>query len=74
MYDQFFPTDYQQILFKQYHHWTQGNRTVAEYIEEFQELRARNDLSESEFQEILRFITDLREPIRDLFEVRNIER
>lgn len=73
MYDQFLSSDYQQILFKQYHQCQQGNRTIVVYVEEFQELRARNDLNEIESQEVLRFIIGLREPIRCQVEVRNVK-
>lgn len=51
VFDHFLPSDYQQTLFKQYNHCQQGSRTIAENIDEFQELRAKYDLNESESQE-----------------------
>lgn len=63
-YDQFLPVDYQQTLLKQYHHWQQSSRTMTEYVDEFRELRTRNDLDETESQEVLRFINGLREPLK----------
>lgn len=48
MYEQFLPSD---------HHCQHGTRNVAKYIDQFQELRAYNDLNESETQEIMRFVT-----------------
>ena len=61
----FLPSDYEQILFQQYQNCRQGNRTVAEYLEEFQRLATRNNLSESEAQQVSRFIGGLRFAIQD---------
>lgn len=44
----FLPTDYEQLLYLQYQHCSQGQRTVNEYIEEFYRLSACNNLQESE--------------------------
>lgn len=71
MYDQFLPVDYQQTLFKQYHYCQQGQRNVANYVDEFQELGVKNDLSETKSQEILRFITGLHEPLRSKVDITN---
>lgn len=46
---------------------------IANYIDEFQELRARNDLNETKPREVHKFITELRELIRSQIEVRNVD-
>lgn len=40
---------------------------------EFQELRIRNDLDESQSQEVMRFITGLKKPLRSQVDVRNVQ-
>lgn len=69
IYDQFLPIHYQQMLFKQYHYCQQGSRTMKEYVDEFQELRAKNDLDETESQEVLMFIIGLREPLKSKVDI-----
>lgn len=71
MQEQFLPSNYLQT-FKQYHHCQQGNRGATEYADEFQELRARNDLEKSGSQEVLRFVSSLKEPLRRKVDVRNV--
>lgn len=61
-----------KTLFEQYHHCQQGSKKVAKYINEFQKLRARNDLDENGSQEILWYITILREPIRSQVDARHV--
>lgn len=45
---------------------------MTEYTKEFQELRAINDLEEIESQEILRYVTRLKEPLHIQVDVRNV--
>ncbi|KAI0509958.1 hypothetical protein KFK09_010558 [Dendrobium nobile] len=65
----FLPTDFEQMLYLQYQHCSQGNRTVNEYTEEFYRLSARNDLNEFENQLVARYIGGLRESIQDKLEL-----
>ncbi|XP_057473975.1 uncharacterized protein LOC130762303 [Actinidia eriantha] len=65
MEERFLPPDYQQELFRQYQECRQGVRTSEAYTEEFYRLSARNNLPESEDQQISRFINGLRVAIRD---------
>ncbi|GFY86852.1 transducin/WD40 repeat-like superfamily protein [Actinidia rufa] len=57
--------DYQQELFRQYQECRQGVRTSEAYTEEFYRLSSRNNLPESEDQQIARFVNGLRVAIRD---------
>lgn len=57
---------------KQYHYCHQGNINVTDYVDEFQESRVRSDLEESGSQEVLRFISWLREPLGSKVDVRNV--
>lgn len=70
MYDQFLPSEYEQILFKQYHYCHQSLRSVAAYTNEL--LWAHNDLVHFSSPEVLRYTTDLHEPIWSQVDVRNI--
>ncbi|GFS34365.1 hypothetical protein Acr_00g0033580 [Actinidia rufa] len=65
MEERFLPPDYQQELFKQYQECRQGIRTSEAYMEEFYRLSARNNLPESEDQQIAKFVNGLRVAIRD---------
>ncbi|XP_057469681.1 uncharacterized protein LOC130758770 [Actinidia eriantha] len=65
MEERFLPPDYQQELFRQYQECRQGVRTSEAYTEEFYRLSARNNLPESEDQQIARFVNGLRVAIRD---------
>ncbi|PKU83878.1 RNA-directed DNA polymerase [Dendrobium catenatum] len=68
----FLPTDYEQMLYLQYQHCTQGSRTVNDYTEEFYRLSARNNLHESENQLVARYIGGLRDAIQDKLELNSI--
>ena len=56
MEDGFLSLDYQHELFRQYQNCRQGTRIVNEDMEEFDRLANRNDLEESEDQQISRFV------------------
>lgn len=60
------------MLYKQYHYCQQVMRTVVEYTDEFQDLRARNNIEENESHEVLRYITSSSEPIRSQVDVRKV--
>ncbi|KAI0530516.1 hypothetical protein KFK09_000060 [Dendrobium nobile] len=68
----YLPTDYEQMLYLQYQHCVQGNRSVNDYTEEFYRLSARNNLNESTNQLVARYIGGLREAIQDKLELNTI--
>ena len=61
----FLPADYRQTLFQKLHNLRQGSKTVQEYIEEFYNLQARNDLRENEKQRIAHYLAGLHPQIQD---------
>jgi hypothetical protein len=61
----YLPPDYEQILFKQYQECRQGARTVEAFLEEFHRLSSRNNLLETEAQQVARFVGGLRWAIQD---------
>jgi hypothetical protein len=61
----FLPADYEQILFTEFQNFSQGNRSVSEYTEEFLRLQIRCNLAETEDQQVARYINGLTEVIRD---------
>lgn len=65
----FLPTDYDQILYQQYHQCHQRGRTVNDYSEEFFRLSSRNNLQETERQQVARFISGLSHPIQEKLEL-----
>ena len=61
----FLPPDYEQYLFESYQRCSQGARTVNEYTFEFLRLAARNQLLESDNQQVSRYLGGLRANIHD---------
>ncbi|XP_020679468.2 uncharacterized protein LOC110097438 [Dendrobium catenatum] len=68
----FLPTDYEQLLYMQYQHCSQGNRSVNEYTEEFYRMSARNNLNESTNQLVARYVGGLKEAIQDKLELNTV--
>ncbi|KAG6764347.1 hypothetical protein POTOM_031813 [Populus tomentosa] len=68
----YLPPDYEQILFQQYQDCRQGNITVQAYIEEFHRLSSRNNLSETDAQQVSRFVGGLRLTIQDCVSMQTI--
>ncbi|XP_020698415.2 uncharacterized protein LOC110111061 [Dendrobium catenatum] len=65
----FLPTDYEQMLYVQYQHCSQGHRSVNEYTEEFYRLSARNNLNESTNQLVARYVGGLKDAIQEKLEM-----
>ncbi|PWA44345.1 hypothetical protein CTI12_AA527210 [Artemisia annua] len=61
----FLPHNHDQILFYLLQHCAQGDRTVEVYSAEFRRLSSRNNLSETESQQVNRYINGLRPQIHD---------
>ncbi|GLT84055.1 hypothetical protein SLE2022_023070 [Rubroshorea leprosula] len=61
----FLPLDYEQYLFSQYQKCVQGHQTIHEYIVKFLRLAARNDLHESEGQQVSRYLEGLRPVLKE---------
>ncbi|PWA73103.1 hypothetical protein CTI12_AA263670 [Artemisia annua] len=61
----FLPPNHDQILFNLLQNCMQGNRSVEVYTAEFHRLSSTNDLSETESQQVTRYINGLSPEIQD---------
>ncbi|GKD06410.1 hypothetical protein Tco_1181384 [Tanacetum coccineum] len=60
----FLLVDYEQMLYSLYQNCRQSSQTVTEYAEEFMRLASRNQLRESDAQQVVRFNNSLRYDIQ----------
>lgn len=65
MREHFIPSDYEQHLYSLYLNCSQGNRSIHKYTAEFIRLSERNNLRETENQQVARYLSGLRGNIRD---------
>jgi hypothetical protein len=61
----FFPYNYLYTMYQRWQNWSQGSKSINEYIEEFYKLLTRVDLSESDEQLVSWFIGGLQPQIQD---------
>src|SRR5574338_70000 len=62
----FLPYNYQSLMYQRLQNLRQGTKTVNDYVDEFYQLIARNDIMETEEQLTSRFIGGLRMQIQDI--------
>ena len=68
----FLPFGYTQALYQRLHSLRQGTRSVDDYTEEFHQLIARNDLSETEEQLVARYLGGLRQTLQDVLSLHSL--
>ncbi|XP_062146790.1 uncharacterized protein LOC133854571 [Alnus glutinosa] len=68
----FLPFGYTQTLFQRLHLLRQGMRSVDDYTEEFYQLVAQNDLSETEEQMVAWYLGGLRQPLQDAISLHSL--
>ena len=61
----FLPSNYEQSLFQQYRRCHQRQKTVQEYTDEFMRLAERNDLRETEGQQVVSYLGGLKPQTRE---------
>lgn len=55
----FLPVNHNRLLYNQFQHCKQGMHSVDYYLEEFHRLSARNNLAESDNQQVARYVDGL---------------
>lgn len=68
----FLPFRYTQSLFQRLHALRQSARSVDDYTEEFYQMVAQIDLSETEEQLVTRYLGGLRQPLQDVLSLHSL--
>jgi hypothetical protein len=66
------PFGYTQMLFQRLHMLRQGVKSVDDYTEEFYQLDARNNLSETEEQLVVSYLGGLRQSLQDVLSLHSL--